>query len=264
MNETIEQFEQPTAALLLVDSQARRCNVPAKDIKALGARLAKAVKKQKNAQAAGVMAKYLHALEVNGIEYRGLVTHTKQVEAYLKQCSRNKWQADHLLDACRFASLESERQALLEKLAKRGTGLFPVHPAFHFFVGQAEMARGPNRCNYQAARFAFERAIMLGKAGDIPLEESYCQTASQSLSLLERGRPPSFGSRGPFDFGFASDADDDADDTPDDHAVELDGAFLEHLIATMPDHVKRKLEKQGVNPLDALRAVVTGMEDDLL
>ena len=103
LNKTIEQFERPTAALLLVDSQARRCNVAAKDIKALGDRLAKALKERKNAQAAGVMAKYLHALEQHEVEYRGLVTHTSQVEKYLSQCSRVKWQPEQLLDACRFA-----------------------------------------------------------------------------------------------------------------------------------------------------------------
>ena len=260
VNKTIEQFEQPTAALLLVDSQARRCNVAAKDIKALEDRLAKALKGRKNAQAAGVMAKYLHALAVNDIDYRGLVTHTKQVETYLKQCRRVKWQVDHLLDACRFASLESERQPLLEKLAKRGTAMFPDHPVFHFFVGRAEMARGPSGCNYQAARYAFGRAIELGKAGDVPLEESYCRIASRSLSLLEGGRPPSFSPHGPFDFGFDSDADDDEDDD----AIGVDGAFLKHLLATMPADLKRELEKQGVNPLDAVRVIAGKMGGDLL
>ena len=115
------------------------------------------------------------------------------------------------------------------------------------------MARGPHSCRYMSARHAFERAIELGKSGDIALEEPYCRIASTSLSLLERGRGPSFGPRGPFgSVGFDSDDDDDA--------MGMDEvSLLNHLLATMPPDLKKELDKLGLSPLDALRALAGRM-----
>ena len=262
LEKTIEQFEQPTAALLLVDSQARRCKVAIKNIKSvLGDRLAKAFNGRKNAQAAGVMAKYLHALELNGIEYQGLVTHTGKIEKYLDKCSRVSWEADLLIDACRFAQSDPERRTLLEKLARRGISLFNNNPHFHFFLGRAEMASGPYRCNYRLAQISLQRAVDLDKSGDIPLEEQFRAAASHSLNLLEKGPPPSFSPHGPLGFGFD---DDDEEEEEEDDGNDVGGhaGVLERLLETMPPDLRRNLAKLGLSPMAALRALVGRMEDD--
>jgi hypothetical protein len=216
--------------------------------KATRDRLAKALKGRKNSQAAGVMSKYLHALAVCDVEYKGIVTHCKQVEEYLSRCSRVKWQADQLVEACRFASLEDTRHALLEKLAKRGIDLFPRHPYFQFFAGLAEMSQGPSRCNVFAARTAFERAIELNKQGDIPLEDSYCRKASHSLSLLQNGPLPGFGPLGPFGAGYEFDEDQDP-------LQNINPAMLEQILESMPAELKEILDQRGMSPLDALRVI---------
>jgi hypothetical protein len=118
------------------------------------------------------------------------------------------------------------------------------------------MARGPHRCNLEAARNALERAIELNNTGDIPLEESYCEIASRSLSLLEGAHAIGFGPRRPFGDGYAPDDDDDTIGAEED-------SLLGHLLATIPPELRRELEEQGVNPLDALRALAGIMGDDL-
>ena len=250
LNDTIDQFELPTAALLLVDSQARRCRVAAKKISELGRRLAKALKGRTNAQAAGTMAKYLYALKTCNIEYQGLATHNKQVGMYLKRCGRVKWQAGQLRDACQFASSEASRQSLLEELADRGTTLFPNHPVFHFFKGKAEMAQGPFACNYDRASRAFERAIELDTTGDISLDESDRQSASRALSLLEMHCPPSFGAQASFDDGPFFDDDEGPDN------LEEARKTLERLMATMPPDLRRQFDEVGLSPLAALREIL--------
>ncbi len=175
-------------------------------------------------------------------------THIKQIETYLNQCKRVKWQADDLHNACRFADFSDERRDLLETLARRGVKLFPNHPCFHYFVGRAAVGLGPRYCNVKAARKAFELAIELDKRGDVSLDESYGRNASRMLSLLEHHEMFPFDSLEPFggDPGF--------DEDEDDLVFDFDNAeLLEQLLATMPPELKKMFEEQGLNPLDALR-----------
>jgi hypothetical protein len=204
----------------------------------LKTRLAKEFKSsKKNSQAAGVMALYLRSMQSCGVEYQGMKTHVQQVTTYLNQSVRLKWSVEHLRDACRLA-LHEELQPLLTKLAKRGRSLFSKDPSFHFFLGRAQILRGPADCNSSVAIKALNKAIELDNTGDIKLEQADRQAASKSLSMLARGPMPTFS--GLIDMvGYDSEEDD----------LGIDGPVLDKLLATIPPELERQLEREGI-PLE--------------
>jgi hypothetical protein len=196
------------------------------------------------------MAEYMHALDQAGVAYPGQATHVKQVTKYLNECGRVKWQPEHLVNACRFAGTDQDRQALLEKLAKRGRSLFSENPYFCYFAGQAEMMRGPYDLDFFVATGYFRRAIALSKSGEIPLTDADLQTTSRALSLLERGHLGPQRQFGPFDTWEDHDCDEPEDD------FDLDEMSLAELIGTMPPELKRELENAGLDPKAAVGRLI--------
>ncbi len=252
LKQTLGQFEKPTAGMLIVHSQVLHCGVTDHEIREdLKERLQKALKGRKNAQAAGVMANYMCALEQVGVTYPGMAEHLKQVAAYLNQCGRVKWQPQYLIDACRFASNDPERKSLLDKLAARGRRLFSKNPYFHFFAGQVEMLSGPHCFNSFTATNHFERAIELSKSGDMPLAELDRQATSRALSLLEHNRRRASLEFNPFD---TWDSDDDPDESEDD--AGFDAAKLEEVLATMPPELRKELDASGIDPETFVKSLV--------
>jgi hypothetical protein len=133
------------------------------------------------------MAAYLG----NGVEYPGRSAHVKSLLAYVRRCSRVKWEAGDLRNVCEFLDAVAERSEasdeaqLLEKLVRKGLKKFPDDPVFAARAGELELARGPFECDRRHAYRCFQRAAELAKDGNDPKAADAAERARRAVSFLE-------------------------------------------------------------------------------
>ena len=209
--------------------------------------------KKRRSRAAGPMSRRMRAfLEVSGefSEKRAFLNDfLERVIKYVSGCSRIRWEANDLLDVCRFLDRVFEDPDFREvrkplvKLLDIGRKKFPQDPEFHVTRGQLEMERGPSRCNRSLARQCFEMAIETAKSSSSDRAKEIQQLASRQLSVLGPGgerRPPTRRSRAASDFA----------GIPEDFLGG--GGAPEELI----EAIKRMCASMGVDPQEAIDEIM--------
>jgi tetratricopeptide (TPR) repeat protein len=209
--------------------------------------------KKRRSRAAGAMSRRMWAfMEETGRfseELAFLNDYLERVVKYVSGCSRIRWQADDLLNVCRFLDriLDDpefrEVRRPLVKFLDIGRKKFPQDAEFHVARGQLEMRRGPTCCNRRLARECFAMAIETAKTSSSPRAKEIRQIAGQRLRLLGRageGLPP----------GRSSQAFDDFAGVPPEF---LQGRGPREEIIEM---IKRMSASMGIDPQEAIEEIM--------
>jgi tetratricopeptide (TPR) repeat protein len=176
-----ELLAEPSPLWLALRIEATRYKLPAADQDRFEALWVGGLSKKVNGETAGELANLIGAFPASGITYPGLDGHLKQVLAYLGRTTRIKYRREELQKVCAFLEEvtgrpgpkghtarrgggSAEARGLYEKLAKRGTKLFPDAPEFPLILGGLELQRGPFGGNLNAARKFLEKAVALAEA----------------------------------------------------------------------------------------------------
>jgi len=183
IQQALDNLSEPAALWLEIIIETTRYEMPNETVY-YEKRWAEGLKRKCNGSAAGIMCRLLTAhLKLNR-EYVSRKSHVAQLVAYVRRCTRVKWELPDLRDACIFLDHVKEAK-LLAKFVNRGLKLFRDSPYFHFMAGQQETAKGPRRCRFDRAIKSFERAIELGQDSNDPAVREVVEMAKYSLSFLE-------------------------------------------------------------------------------
>jgi hypothetical protein len=246
LEEAARQAGEPCSVLLLTAIEATRQGFPKMLVLDLERRWQTALKKKCASRAAGGMCSVMAGYVSPDVPYVGRTGHLESLFGYLERCSRVRWEAADLTGVLRFLTVcrsgESEHSPrkrprhtdrvdrLLERLAARGVKLFPNDFFFHFMVGQSQMAKGPDGCDFRLARRSFERVVELCEAAEGESGACHLRWARKNLATLDmyeamRSRSRwSFGSLLSF-FRGGGDEEDEDDYDEDDFEGEEDDDF---------------------------------------
>jgi hypothetical protein len=155
------------------------------------------------------MASSMLAMERDGTDYPRMRAHAQLVANYLNQCSRVRWQPQHLLWACQFAANAPDRAELLQKLLKQGLRQFRKNPQFYWLAGEHECRPGARRCDVGHVINMFHRALELQDDPDFPLTSDQRDLARHVVGLISSlaGLASEFDGH---DYAYDDDDDDDA------------------------------------------------------
>jgi hypothetical protein len=117
-------------------------------------------------------------------EYRVRSEHVKSLVAYVRRCSRIKWNEPDLHDVCEFLQ-KVEQEDLLQKFVRKGSKQFPQVAYYHLLAGELEIRRGPFRCNRAKARSSLEVALRLSKNSKDSRDKNVLERAQVQLTFLE-------------------------------------------------------------------------------
>ncbi|HUT90084.1 MAG TPA: hypothetical protein VMY37_11345 [Thermoguttaceae bacterium] len=218
------QTGERTPALLALTIESIRYDLSRTVRKSFERQWQAALKRRCRSETAGLMCMTTAAYLRIGVDYPGWSAHVRQLLAYVRRCSRVKWQPGDLRNVCDFVDAATDREEfseefeLLEKLVRKGVRKFPEDPMLQFLAGEVEMGKGPAECNRSYARRCFQQAAKLAEESNDPKAAAVADRAKRAVSFLEDvgldfpehhdGFPPHCGP-------FAGPSPDDFDD-PDD------------------------------------------------
>ncbi len=197
---------EPTPLWLALRIEASRYDLPKADQQRFEALWTEALPKRVRHQTAGALADLVGSFLASRIDYPERQTHVHQVLDYLGRTTRIKYARQELRQACAFlealtAGLNEQKatptrgsrrgpkpisaqvqqaRSLYEKLAKRGTTLFPDSPEFPMLLGAMEVEKGPYEGDLRKARRLYEKAQTLAKA-----QEATDPEATRTLARLQ-------------------------------------------------------------------------------
>ena len=214
------------------------------------------LKGRKRSTAAGGMAGLLLGFWANGgVDYPGRTSHTREVLAYLRGCTRVKWQVEDLERVCWFLhALPENRQLgqvkrLFEQFVEKGYRTFRQSPFFQCATGELELNKGPMMCDVSLARASLERAIQLAEKAGGSENAGIAAVAKKVLNFLQDVTERPMGGIGgsPFDFVLDEFFEDDDEEDEDEEDEDFDDGFRgdgpRELISEM-------CESLGLNPND--------------
>ncbi len=169
--------------------------------------------KKRRSRIAGPMARRMRVLLDEAGPFTGkhafLNAYLERVVKYVSGCSRIRWQADDLLQVCRFLDQVLENCGVREvrkplvKFLDIGRKKFAQEPEFHVTRGELEMRRGPSYCDRDLAHECFEKAIEFARVSSHPKAKEIQQLAGRRLRQLDSAGsalPRRRTSRAPDDF----------------------------------------------------------------
>lgn len=182
-----DRLPEPTPLWLALLIEARRYQLPKPLLDRFEARWTNALSKRRKAETAGALADLLGAFLASDISYPGRVEHVRQVADYLRPATRLKYSREDLVRICQFLIQLPEERDTAEKMARRGTKLFPDVPEFFTILGSLEMSKGSYGGNLWQARRHFETALSLAQAqaSSDPRAAALLPKIKQSLSMIE-------------------------------------------------------------------------------
>jgi len=181
----------PTPALLALTIESIRYDLSRTVRRSFERRWKAALKKRCRSETAGLMCMNMAAYLRVGVDYPGWPAHVKQLLAYVRRCSRVKWQPDDLRHVCDFVDAATDREefaddfALLEKLVRKGVRKFPDDPWLQWRAGEVEMDKGPMAADRRYAHRCFEKAAELAEESDDPEVLEVASRAKRAASFLE-------------------------------------------------------------------------------
>ena len=223
----------------------------------------KSLKKRRLSSTAGRMCKTLTTHMMTSVDYPGQSTHVEQLMAYVRRCSRVKWQVDDLRDVCGFLEAvfvqkESDDVGkLLEKYARKGRKVFPQCASFAYIIGELEMKKGPEECNRRHAHECFQQALELAENSGDSKDAVIVECAKRRLTLLgELGLDDHAGFAGPPQ-GFFDDDDDDEPffDTDDNY----DEPFFDGSPGKLFDTFVKMCVSLGIDPSEIMDEAADNM-----
>jgi hypothetical protein len=116
--------------------------------------------------------------------YDGCDEHVEALRKYVARCSRVKWQAEDLRQACEFLDT-AEDYRTLEKLLKRGLRSFPQSARLHWLASKVEITKGPWNCSRDKAQNHLEDVIRWGESSSDPRDKELVEPAKRAMSLLD-------------------------------------------------------------------------------
>ena len=194
-----DRAHQPAAALFVLAVESIRYNLTGTARKGFERQWKSALKKRCSGGAAGQMCAIMTSYLIVDVDYPRRFDHLKHLLAYVRRCSRVKWEAEDLRQVCLFLDATSDRPelaytlTLLDKCVRKGIGKFPNVPLFALLAGKVEMAKGPVECNRPYAIECFEQALELAKQSNDPESAYVIEQAQRQLTFLgEIGSRPLF------------------------------------------------------------------------
>lgn len=218
-------LQEPTAALLVLATEAARHKLSKTLVKAYRDDWEKLLKKKCASETAGLMALTMRGLIKCRVEYEGFDKHLQAVSDYIARTTKVKYERRHLVAVCEFylgldrhlsRQLKGGVGKILGNMATRGTKLFPEDPFFWTARGDAQLALKPHS-PWTAERY-FEKALELAEANPQSASPEMINHIRDMLERLEFHGPG-------FNFPFPDprrpdstpvDSDDDEFDLDDD------------------------------------------------
>jgi len=235
-----ETLDEATALWLSLLIQSIRYELPWSEATIYEERWRKALKRRCNGSAAGRMCVLMQGYSV--LHANELSRFTPDLLAYLRRCTRVKWQLEDLLHVCDFLG-DLDEQSLLAKFADKGTRQHPQCATFHFLAGSAELARGPLKCNRRKTKKALQRSIDLALKSTDSRDEELLEMARSGLELLESIPPAGLVRRfGEMENSNAGDSRDEDDFTIDDMQRIIQEVCAE--VGATPEEVLEMLERK--------------------
>ena len=255
------QTGEPTPALLALTIESIRYDLSRTVRKSFERQWKAALKRRCRSETAGLMGMTMAAYLRIAVDYPGWSAHVRQLLAYVRRCSRVKWQPGDLRNVCDFVDAATDREEfsgefeLLERLVRKGVRKFPEDPMLQFLAGEVEMQKGPAECNRSYAHRCFQQAAELAEESNDPKAAAVADGAKRAVAFLE-----DVGLDSPeddYDFDprvgpFAGPPPDDFDD-PDDFDP-LDGAPPGELLSMFI----RACAAMGLDPEEVLDEAARG------
>ncbi len=242
-----ESLAEPTAFWLVMTIEATRFELPKEETWLYEKRWREALKRRCRSETAGVQCELMNAhLLTPQQQYGSRDEHVQILLKYVHRCSRVKWQVNDLRDVCAFLST-AEDFTTLEKMVKRGLRSFPQAAYLHWFAAQAEIGKGPYRCDRFGTLDHLREAIRLGSSSGDPRDKKVVDVAKQAQTLLDDCSPHH--------------CDHEYDDFDDDDSDDDDNEALDALLDDMegiPDNVIRGVvqgfcNQMGLDPDQMMR-----------
>jgi tetratricopeptide (TPR) repeat protein len=233
IEQALEVIAEPTALWLVMTIEAIRFDLPNKETWLYEKRWQDALKRRCRGETASLMCQMLNAHLLTPPPYESCDEHVQFLLKYVRRCSRVKWQVEDLRNVCDFLDTAKE-YSLLEKLVKRGLRSFPRAAYLHWFAAQAEIAKGPRRCDRNGALDHLQEAVRLGTSSGDPRDKDVVDAVKQAQTFLS-------------DVSLGDDDDDDDYDDEgnfDDLMDDLKGIPRNVILGMIQGHCKQ----MGLDP----------------
>jgi Tfp pilus assembly protein PilF len=178
------QGGEPVVLALWLAIESIRFKLPKPQQKRFQQQFKTAAARKVTSAAAGTLASTMLACLLAKIDYPGRAGHMQEVVRYLGRTTRIKYVEDDLVLACKFLDA-TEKEALFDKLGRRGLKLFPNSPFFLHLAAEQEIENGPWRCDLEYAHSLLSRALPLAQASQKPADQKLIPGIRETLSKLD-------------------------------------------------------------------------------
>jgi len=186
------RFAQPTPALLILAVEAARYGLPKQFVADFEHQWTTALKMKCHSETAGEMSRTLCAYLTLGVDYPNRSDHVERLLAYLRRCSRVRWQENDLRNVCEFLNsvangnhveesddFGDEAEDLLARLLRKGSKRFCRSPYFQFMAARAEFEKGPAQCSFRRVHRCLEKTVRFAEASADPRDADLAEDAKR-------------------------------------------------------------------------------------
>jgi len=252
-----ERLQEPTVLWLMLSLEAARIELPRREAELYENRWITALKRKCQSATAGAMCRLVVNHNVMESPFPVRDDFVDRIAAYVKRCSRVRWNAEDLGFVCKFLTM-CKKGDLLQKFVQKGLVQHAEIGFFHMLEGTLEMSKGIGGCRFQVARMQLKTAEVKAKNSKHPLDANVVEKTRQLLDRLEHMASASFfvDEYDEYDDEYDDDEYDDDEYDDDEVANEGGGPFDSDrgFTGLTVDMIREMCIRVGLDPKELLRA----------